>query len=210
MPRDRVYRKKVHKAPRGSDRYWRFPHMWTALSGVAGRLIFDANNSERFRTLPGLYTIEKFRKVTKNNETWWKLTKIDHLKKSISARWKSLKIYTRPRLDTRVGSRASKPGASVHPYTEIKKSQSTRDTWNLFCIMVTFLQFRWKSVDYTPAKYAQNASKHVKNSYVAPLLCPGVVCVKKTPLRERSTCADFDQKSAKFMICQQNPRSGDP
>ena len=45
----------------------------------------------------------------------------------------------------------------------------------IYPIMLTF---RCKSVDYTPLQYAQNASKHVKNTYVAVLLCPGVVCGK--------------------------------
>ena len=86
MPRVRVYRKKCTRPLGGATGIDRFRTMWTALSGVAGALIFDANNSERFRTLPGLYTIEKFRKVTKNEEKLRKFTKIDHLKKSISAR----------------------------------------------------------------------------------------------------------------------------
>ena len=67
--------------------------------------------------------------------------------------------------------------------------------------MVTFVQFLRKSVDFRVLKCAQNALKHVKNSYSAVLLCLGIVCGKNLPLRERSTCAKMvkiDRKSHFF------------
>ena len=40
--------KKARVAPRSSDRFGRFGHMWTSLSTPTGPLRFGANNSERF------------------------------------------------------------------------------------------------------------------------------------------------------------------
>ena len=60
--------KNARKAPPAHDRYWRVAHMRTRLSTPMRPLIFAANNSERFRTLPGVYTVERYRKRSKTIE----------------------------------------------------------------------------------------------------------------------------------------------
>ena len=148
--------KNARKAPPARDRYWRVAHMRTHLSTPMRSLIFAANNSERFRTLPGVYTIEKHRKRSKNIEKQWKSTKFGTLKKSGSARSKSLIFYRRFHLDVESDSRVSKVGAWAPFQSQIKSYKVPPICGHRCALWWFFLNFcengatrRWQNIRTT-------------------------------------------------------------
>ena len=151
--------KNARKASPARDRYWRVAHMRTRLSTPMRPLIFAANNSERFRTLPGVYTIERYRKRSKNIEKYWKSTKFGTLKKSGSARSKSLIFYRRFPLDVESDSRVSKVGAWAPFQSQIKSYKVPPICGHRCALWWVFLNFcengstrRWQNMRKTRQK----------------------------------------------------------
>ena len=81
---------------------------------------------------------------------------------------------------------------------------------DFFCTYDNFSAISMKIGRLYARKICAKCVKTRKQFVRSVLTLPWSCLPQKMGLRERSTCADLDQKSAKFMICQQNPRSGDP
>ena len=142
--------KNARKASPARDRYWRVAHMRTHLSTPMRSLIFAANNSERFRTLPGVYTIENDRKRSKNIEKHRKTVKIDQIWHLEKIRFHTVKVANflqtvSPRCREWF-PRVKSWGMGTFP-TRNQKLQSTPYMWPSMCIMVSFLEFLWKWID---------------------------------------------------------------
>ena len=157
--------KNARKAPPAHDRYWRVahnedpslnPHATPNLCRKQLRTFSNASRCVYGRKISK--TIENYRKIVKIDEIWhaekikFRTVKVADFLQTVSPRCREWF----PRVKSWGMGRVPIPN---------QKLESTPNMWPLMCIMVTFLEFLWKWIDYTLAKYAQNVSKSVKNVY---------------------------------------------